>query len=169
MCHFPAQGERLTPPSYSDQGRDERGKGTCGNGAGQTFFPTEVGKMYGEGGIEGDKEIPIGRITSIQFRKADWFTSGHIQFTFPGGKEAEGGALQAVTDENSVMFRPKANDDFLAAKQAIEEQMEATSKPVAAVSSTDGLDQLEKLAALRDKGIISEDEFNAKKRQILGL
>jgi len=31
------------------------------------------------------------------------------------------------------------------------------------------LDELEKLAALRDKGIISEEEFKAKKKQLLGL
>ncbi|MGI8826202.1 MAG: SHOCT domain-containing protein [Chloroflexota bacterium] len=33
--------------------------------------------------------------------------------------------------------------------------------------STD-VDQLEKLANLRDRGIVTEDEFQAKKRQILG-
>lgn len=31
------------------------------------------------------------------------------------------------------------------------------------------LDELERLAALRDQGIISEDDFEAKKRQLLGL
>jgi hypothetical protein len=32
-----------------------------------------------------------------------------------------------------------------------------------------GLDDLERLAELRDKGIITEEEFVTKKRQILGL
>jgi hypothetical protein len=31
------------------------------------------------------------------------------------------------------------------------------------------LDELEKLAGLRDQGIITEDEFEAKKKQLLGL
>jgi Short C-terminal domain len=31
------------------------------------------------------------------------------------------------------------------------------------------LDELEKLASLRDKGTITEEEFNAKKEQLLGL
>jgi hypothetical protein len=31
------------------------------------------------------------------------------------------------------------------------------------------LDELEKLASLRDKAIISEDEFQKKNKQILGL
>jgi len=35
--------------------------------------------------------------------------------------------------------------------------------------STLNLDELEKLASLRDKGILTEDEFNAKKKEFLGL
>jgi predicted Zn-dependent peptidase len=31
------------------------------------------------------------------------------------------------------------------------------------------LDELERLAELRDRGIISEEDFEAKKRQLLGL
>jgi hypothetical protein len=30
-------------------------------------------------------------------------------------------------------------------------------------------DELEKLAALKDKGILTEEEFNQKKKQILGI
>ncbi|MDR2554608.1 MAG: SHOCT domain-containing protein [Fibromonadaceae bacterium] len=33
----------------------------------------------------------------------------------------------------------------------------------------DATEELEKLASLRDKGIITEEEFNAKKKQLLGL
>jgi Short C-terminal domain len=47
-----------------------------------------------------------------------------------------------------------------------------TSKtPPPSQSSRTGskLDELEKLAALRDKGIITEEEFNAKKEQLLDL
>jgi predicted Zn-dependent peptidase len=31
------------------------------------------------------------------------------------------------------------------------------------------LDELEKLAGLRDRGVITEEEFEAKKKQLLGL
>jgi hypothetical protein len=36
-------------------------------------------------------------------------------------------------------------------------------------ANNSGIDDLEKLANLRDKGIITPDEFEAKKKQILGL
>ena len=35
--------------------------------------------------------------------------------------------------------------------------------------SPSNIDDLEKLAAMKEKGIVSEEEFNAKKKQILGL
>jgi len=38
-----------------------------------------------------------------------------------------------------------------------------------ASDSGDGVAELEQLAALKEKGIISEEEFQAKKKQILGL
>ena len=42
-----------------------------------------------------------------------------------------------------------------------------TGQPAEAAPSY--LDELEKLADLRDRGIISDDDFEAKKRQLLGL
>lgn len=36
-------------------------------------------------------------------------------------------------------------------------------------NNSSNLDELERLAELKDKGIITEDEFNAKKKQLLGL
>lgn len=51
-------------------------------------------------------------------------------------------------------------------KEAIEEKMRSNEK---VEIKTSDLDQLEKLAELKEKGIITEEEFNAKKKQILGL
>lgn len=46
---------------------------------------------------------------------------------------------------------------------------QASSPSGADTSGAKGLDELERLAELRDQGILSEEEFTAKKRQILGL
>ena len=48
----------------------------------------------------------------------------------------------------------------------------APAEPTAAQTSASldyDLDELERLAELKDRGVISEAEFNAKKREILGL
>ena len=116
-------------------------------------------------GLSGDKEILISHITSIQVKKPG-FTNGYIQFSFRGGKESKGGLLAAGEDENTILFTSKQETGFLEAKEAIQRRL---GQIAAGDSSSSGLDELEKLASLRDKGILTEEEFQAKKKQILGL
>lgn len=117
-------------------------------------------------GLKGDKEILISQISSIQFKNAGPFVNGYIQFAFVGGQEAKGGAFQAVSDENTVMFRQSQQTAFEAFKAELEKRIHA---PRSQASAPSNLDELEKLASLRDRKIISEAEFEAKKKQLLGL
>ena len=50
-------------------------------------------------------------------------------------------------------------------QQAAQEQMAAAAAP----AEPDYAAELEKLAQLKNQGIISEEEFEAKKKQILGI
>ncbi|MHA1408391.1 MAG: SHOCT domain-containing protein [Candidatus Heimdallarchaeaceae archaeon] len=117
-------------------------------------------------GLKGDKEILISSITSIQFKKAGVFTNGYIQFAFMGGKEAKRGILQAVQDENTVMFTSEQQSDFERIKMEIEKRMQNANLPSSSFSIAD---EIAKLAELRDRGILTEDEFQRKKKQILGF
>jgi hypothetical protein len=45
----------------------------------------------------------------------------------------------------------------------------AEPAPASAASQPDYVSELERLARLRDQGIITDDEFEAKKKQILGI
>ena len=55
-------------------------------------------------------------------------------------------------------------------KYAAEDQQSAAPAPVpAAAAEPDYMAELEQLAKLRDQGILSPEEFEAKKKQILGL
>lgn len=57
-----------------------------------------------------------------------------------------------------------------AQRWAAEEQPQQVQQVVQApVSQEDQYAELEKLAGLRDQGILTQEEFDAKKRQILGL
>jgi len=116
-------------------------------------------------GLKGDKEILISSITSIQFKKAGGLTNGYVQFAFMGGKDAKGGIFQATHDENSVMFKPKQQPEFERIKEEIEKRIQAGNIPSSSFSSAD---EIAKLADLRDKGILTEDEFQQKKKQVLG-
>lgn len=54
-----------------------------------------------------------------------------------------------------------------ARRQAGREVPPVAPKPVA--STDDAIDQVKKLAELRDQGILTDAEFETKKKQILGL
>jgi len=117
-------------------------------------------------GLKGDKEILISQISSIQFKKANNFVNGYIQFAFVGWHEAKGGIFQGTQDENTVMFRVSQQPAFDAFRDELTKRI---SGKKSGANQPLGLDQLEKLASLRDQGIVSEEEFQNKKKQILGL
>jgi hypothetical protein len=117
-------------------------------------------------GLKGDKEILLKQISSIQFRKASVFTNGYIQFSFLGGLETKRGLFDAVNDENTIMFNKRQMTGFEEIKSTIESKIDEIENKKAMEHS---INDLEKLAELREKGIISEEEFEAKKKQILGL
>ncbi|MCY7285046.1 MAG: DUF4429 domain-containing protein, partial [Cyanobacteria bacterium CAN_BIN43] len=52
-------------------------------------------------GLAGEKEIPINRITAVQFKRSDSYTKGYLQFSIPGGLESKGGVFNAASDENT--------------------------------------------------------------------
>ncbi len=117
-------------------------------------------------GLKGDKIIMIPTISSIQFKKAGMLTNGYIQFAFMGGQEAKGGIFQGTQDENTVMFTTKQQPLFEQIRDAMENRIQAGNRPS---STSSDADELSKLADLRDKGILTEEEFQQKKKQILGL
>lgn len=116
-------------------------------------------------GLKGSKEILISQISSIQFKRPGPIANGFIQFAFLGGSEVKGGLWQASSDENTIFFTQAHREEFEAIKEELDRRTAMRQPKAHPVSE---LDELEKLASLRDKGIITEDEFVAKKRQILG-
>jgi len=123
-------------------------------------------------GLKGEKEIQIRQISSIQFKSAGNVTYGFLQFMFLGGAEHKGGYFDANKDENTVTFLKKQQPAFDAIKRAIEQRIEevhggtsATQQPPP--QSVDAVGQIERLAALRDQGVLTEQEFQAKKQDLL--
>lgn len=56
-----------------------------------------------------------------------------------------------------------------AKKRAAMAQPQAAPATASSAQQTNDIEQLKQLADLRDKGILTEEEFAAKKKQILGL
>jgi hypothetical protein len=141
------------------------------------------GYLFGGGYLRGDKSIPYSSIVAVQLKKAR-STAGYIQLTLKGGSESKRGLMQSVSDENSINFYHRKNREFLEAKTLIEQRIRGHSElqhgltndyaakqpsvPSCAQQTT-YIEELEKLASLRDKGIISEADFEAKKNELLGF
>ncbi|MBD8082160.1 DUF4429 domain-containing protein [Chryseobacterium caseinilyticum] len=121
-------------------------------------------------GLSGNKEILIKNISSIQFKKPGLLTNGFIQFAFSGSNESKGGVLDATKDENSIVFTKAQYQNFEKLRNIINERRNNVSQEFPSSNQSDDVYlQIEKLSDLKNKGIVTEDEFNAKKRQLLGL
>ncbi|WP_044262444.1 SHOCT domain-containing protein [Saccharicrinis fermentans] len=125
---------------------------------------------FSQHGMSGDKDIYIENITGVQLKKASTLFHGFIQFSFNGSAESKGGLEAARKDENSIIIKKSQNTLFIHAKSMIEDLMRKSKEQATTiVNQTSELDEIEKLATLKEKGYITEDEFNTKKKQLLGI
>lgn len=121
-------------------------------------------------GLAGAKTIPMDSIMSVQFKEGNMWTNGFIQFGIMGGKEARGGVFNATQDENTVMIKAATNDNAREIKDYIEGIILNRSKnKETVVQQVSPAEELKKFKELLDMGVISQAEFDAKKKQILGL
>lgn len=123
-------------------------------------------------GLRGNKEILIKNITSIQFKKPGLLTNGFIQFAFSGSSESKGGVFDATKDENSIVFAKSELKNFEMLKDIINEKRNNLQNPspqMTHVQDEDIYSQIEKLSILKDKGIVTLEEFEIKKKHLLGI
>lgn len=119
-----------------------------------------------------DKTIPIRQITSVEVKKPSKVV-GFIQFSIAGGKAfnssftVTGGAFDAVADENAATF---LSEECYNIALDIKKNVESWSQPGAGKSDAPSVaDELVKYADLLDRGLLTRDEFDQKKKQLLGL
>jgi hypothetical protein len=118
---------------------------------------------------KGDKRIPIGQLTAVQFKPAGALVNGFVQFSLGGGNERRSSfgsqSMEASRDENSVMFNRKQQPAFAELRSAVEAAMAAVHAP--ATATPDRFDQLRKLGELRNAGLVTPEEFEAQKARLL--
>lgn len=118
-----------------------------------------------QGFTKGDKTIYLNQITGIDLKLGGNMINGYMQFTIPGGNEKDKGAFQATQDENSVMFKKAYNDIAHELKEKIEKLQQQSKNG----NKLSGADEIRKYKALLDDGIITEEEFNKIKKELLGI
>ncbi|MBJ7347756.1 MAG: SHOCT domain-containing protein [Thermoleophilaceae bacterium] len=82
-------------------------------------------------------------------------------------------ARTAVIAGTANKVQHKQNQKWAAQEQAQYDQQQVQAAPVAAApvaaAEPDYMAELTKLAELKNQGIVTEEEFQAKKQQLLGL
>lgn len=132
------------------------------------FQPKEE-RIFLSQGYKGSRDILLSRISSVRLKKATALGNGYINFLLVG--ESESKSPDTVRSENTLMFKAAHQAEFERLKTAIETKI-ATARirpPQSQARNISYIEELEQLASLRDRGIITDDEFAAKKRQILGI
>lgn len=107
-----------------------------------------------------DKTIPIRNITAVHVQKPSLYMKGNIEFSIPGGNP------DPASVENTIMFEGDHNYEMaLKIKKYVEDYGESLSaaQPISAA------DEILKFKNLMDLGIITKEEFEGKKKQLLGL
>lgn len=124
-------------------------------------------------GFRGDKEILISEITSIGWKEPG-LTTGYIHFEYVGGQAPVRTGVftdnSIVSNENAVLFTQDHQRDFEEFRKLLEEKRAELRKPlqVVATAAASPMEELKKLAELKELGIVTEEEFEAKKKQLLG-
>lgn len=128
-------------------------------------------------GIKGDKTIFYSDLASVEFKKPGW-TNGYMQFVYAGTVNTSakvgvlGTSMKSLKDENTVVLRafnkkvPQQSEElYNLLLKKIQEYKQSSSR-----SSGQGsvADELTKLAKLKEQGILTQDEFDKKKAELLG-
>lgn len=118
---------------------------------------------------DGEKTIYYVDCIGVQFKKAG-FQIGYLQLETASG--IMNSRQNNFFNENSFTFDTTAVSNELMEEVAnyvrarVEEVKRQKNTPVAAASP---LDEVKKLKELLDCGVITQEEFEAKKKQLLGL
>lgn len=126
------------------------------------------------GANQGQKTFTYESISSIEFEQATLMGNGRITFNIQGdnGRTSVmsiGKMVAGVQNDNTFQYQKRnQNEEVLAAKNYIEDQMiKAKRAPQAVVNAVSPADEIRKYKQLLDDGIISQAEFDEKKKQLL--
>ena len=135
---------------------------------GATVTVTRKGLLARATHGSGSKSLPVRSIAGVELKPAG-LSAGYIKFSVPGEVTKTGligrKAHDAASDENAVLFSRAHQGEFEALAAAIQAAQAAPATSTAALSIAD---ELAKFAALRDQGILTEEEFQARKASLLG-
>lgn len=136
--------------------------------------------------FNGEKELYYSDLTSLQFREATRITNGYIQFDFPGSVNTSTnrvGGGNSYNSENTFVFNvpieetasnldgklEALNKKGREACDYIRSKMKACKILITQPAVSTPIEDLKKYKDLCDAGVITQEEFEAKKKQLLDI
>lgn len=115
--------------------------------------------------LQGEKEIYFSDITSVQYKPSSSLLLGYIQFEVPGLSGSNFGS------ENSWTFDSEMEEEANKVYQYVRNRVREIKNPSASVAQQQlsPADEIRRYKELLDAEIITKEEFEAKKKQLLGL
>lgn len=119
-------------------------------------------------GLAGEKVISMSSIKAVQYR-AGGLINGFIQFEV-GGRQVT--MRNATQDENTVIILAgRQSEEAKRIKEYVENRIfeieNSKNQPV--IQQNSAADEVLKLKQLLDMGVLTQEEFDKKKKEILGL
>jgi len=128
--------------------------------------------------IRGDRTIFYTDMSGVEYKKPSMIANGYMKFILPGANDNNSAVsivgtttLESLSDPNTLILRafkksvPKESEEIYKYVMQRISEVKSTA-PAAAASSAD---EIGKYKALLDSGAITQDEYEAKKKQLLGL
>ena len=159
------EGKNAKVTLWSDRIEWEKGRGISASKV--LLGISTLGKSLALTGIRGNKDgfatLPISAISGISLRKDG------LNHQIVSVATAAGSIDFRLSRQNAADFRVAIVTQMQKAAESDRrpEVSREESTLTSVIPSHDLIEQLEKLAALRDRGIISDEEFQIKKTQIL--
>lgn len=131
-----------------------------------------------QGGYKGDRTIFYKDLTAIEYKKPSLISNGYFQFVFAGTQQTRasvgiwGSSLKSAKDENTIILRafnskiPPLSEKV---NQILQERIKAIkSSAVKIINTPPSLaDEIAKLAELKAKGLLDDEEFITAKQKLL--
>ena len=120
--------------------------------------------------FSGEKVLYYSDLTAVQYKEPGVLTAGYLQFEYPGSGNAGNG--NPYQSENSFIIQKQYADMGKKIYKYINERIAEARKQKNASTVVNALspaEELKKFKELLDIGIVTQEEFDAKKKQLLGL
>lgn len=119
--------------------------------------------------------VSLQSISAINIRKPIMSVNGFIEFIYPGvspiSDREKNSMMQTelVRAPNAVTFNRKHTEEFFELKKRIEELQAKAAGASSSTAQISSADEIAKYKQLLDAGAITQEEYDAKKKQLLGI